>query len=75
MQLPVKSHRGSLLLLAQTITLLEEISYDFIQIKNKWPLFTSDKHTHSTLHTSITYQKINCKSITTKLNQRCTCID
>jgi len=39
----------------QTVTHLEEISYDFIQIISKWPLFTSDKHTYITLYISITY--------------------
>ena len=39
----------------QTITHFEEISYDFIQIISKWPLFTSDKRTYITLYTSITY--------------------
>jgi len=38
--------------LAQTITNLQEISYDFIQTMSKWPLFTSDKHTYITLYTS-----------------------
>jgi len=48
----------------QTIAYFEEISYDFIQIISKWPLFTSDHTLHCTpaLHTK------NCKSSTTKLN-------
>jgi len=50
----------------QTITNFEKISYDFIQIISKWPLFTSDKHTYIARYTCITYK--NCKSSTTKWN-------
>jgi len=54
MQLPVKSHPGSrtILNLAQTITHLQGISYDFIQTISEWPLFTSEKCTYITLYTS-----------------------
>src|SRR6218665_1205266 len=72
MQLPVKSHRGSrtTLNLAQTITHLQEISYNFIQTISEWPLFTSDKCTYITVHQPLNTK--NCKSSTTKLNQKCT---
>jgi len=43
------------LFLAQTITHLEGISYDPIQIISKWPLYTSDKCTCITLYTSISH--------------------
>jgi len=48
MQLPVKSHQSSrtILNVAQTITHLQEISYDFIQTISEWPIFTSDKCTY-----------------------------
>jgi len=38
--------------LAQTITHLQETTYDFIQTTSKWPLFTSDKCKYITLFTS-----------------------